>query len=252
VDGGGFINDYSEYILSGKEKAYTVFIWSIISGIFGYMFYQSMIAIILIMFFIPLFSKQIKKQYAIKRKKELRNQFKEVMLSVSSALRAGYSIENAFVAAIDDIQMLFGNDSLMCIELKLVEKGMKNNRTLEHMLASLSKRSGVEELVEFTEVFQIAKRNGGDINHIIQRCSQVICEKAEVNKEIEVAIHAKQFEQKIMNVVPILVMFYIRISSPGFFDPLYYNLTGIIVMTACLCLYGFALFLGNKITSFEV
>lgn len=106
------------------------------------MFYQSMIAIIFIMLFIPLFSRQIKKQYVIKRKKELRNQFKEVMLSVSSALRAGYSIENAFVAAIDDIKMLFENDSLMCIELKLVEKGMKNNMTLEHMLASLSKRSG--------------------------------------------------------------------------------------------------------------
>ncbi len=252
MDGSRPVKDYSKYQFSGKEKLYIFLVWSLVACVFGYLFYQSVIAAICIMCGITIFSKEIRKSLMVRRRKEVRNQFKEVMLSVSSALRAGYSVENAFTEAITDMKMLFGNESLICVELIWIEKGMKNNMTLESLLTNMANRSDVEEMMEFAEVFQIAKRNGGDMNHIIQRCSQVICEKAEVNKEIEVAIHAKQFEQKIMNVVPLLVMVYIRFTSPGFFDPLYHNVTGILVMTACLILYAFAFLLGNKITKLEV
>jgi len=246
------LENYKIYKWTKKELVSNLLIWLMISILFGYLFYKSWIAIAIIIFGFPVYLKEQKKKKIMNRKSQLRNQFKEVIIAVSSSLRAGYSIENAFIEASSDIKMLFGEDSMMFRELMLLQKGMENNITLERQLAFLADRSGIEEIIEFSEVFQIAKRNGGDMNGIILRCSNIICEKTEVIKEIEVVVHAKQFEQKIMNLVPIFVIIYIQISSPGFFEALYNNFAGIMIMTGCLFLYLVAFMLGKKITTFEI
>ena len=244
--------DYKEYKLSKKEVVSYLIAWSVISTLFGYLFYKSWIAVLIILSGFMVYLKDEKKECALKRKNELRYQFKEVIMSVSAALRAGYSIENAFVEAMEEIRMIFGETSMMFLELKVFQKGMQNNITLEKLLDSLAERSGIDEIIEFSEVFRIAKRNGGDMNGIIIKCNQVICEKSEVNREIEVVIHAKKFEQKIMNLVPIFIIVYIQFSSPGFFEALYNNLIGIIIMTICLVIYVGAILLGKKITTFDI
>ena len=65
-------------------------------------------------------------------------------------------------------------------------------------------------------------------------------------------ISAKKMEQKIMNFVPFLIIFYIGTTSRGFFDVLYHNLIGIAVMTVCLGFYGVAYLLSKRIVEIEV
>ena len=77
-------------------------------------------------------------------------------------------------------------------------------------------------------------------------------QKIEVDKEIQLMISAKKMEQKIMNFVPFLIIFYIGTTSRGFFDVLYHNLIGIAVMTVCLGFYGVAYLLSKRIVEIEV
>lgn len=65
-------------------------------------------------------------------------------------------------------------------------------------------------------------------------------------------ISAKKMEQKIMNLVPFLIIFYIGTTSKGFFDVLYHNLVGVVVMTVCLVFYGAAWRFSKKIVEIEV
>ena len=63
---------------------------------------------------------------------------------------------------------------------------------------------------------------------------------------------AKQFEQKIMNLIPFFLVLYGDVSSPGFFDMMYQTGAGRGIMTGCLVLYAAAYALAGRILRIEV
>jgi tight adherence protein B len=98
----------------------------------------------------------------------------------------------------------------------------------------------------------VAKKSGGNMTQIIGRTISVISEKMDVEKEIDVLISAKRMEARIMNLVPFFIIFYISLTSSGFFDPLYHNLFGIIFMTVCAGLYVTAYLMSERIVNINV
>ena len=106
--------------------------------------------------------------------------------------------------------------------------------------------------MEFAIVFSVAKRTGGNLTEIISRTISVISRKIEVEKEIEVLVSAKRMEARIMNGVPFFIIFYIGLTSKGFFDPLYHNPFGIVLMTICMLVYLAAYLLSEKIINIVV
>ena len=67
--------------------------------------------------------------------------------------------------------------------------------------------------------------------------------------EISIMLGNRRLEQRIMDVTPFMIIFYIGMTSPGFFDVLYHNPEGIAFMTLCLGAYLCALALSEKILS---
>jgi len=61
------------------------------------------------------------------------------------------------------------------------------------------------------------------------------------------ALSGRRMEQNIMKIMPFGILIYVGISSPGYFDPLYGNLTGIAVMTVLLTIYLAAYHIGDRI-----
>lgn len=186
------------------------------------------------------------------QKKRLLEQFREMILSISANLKAGYSIENAFFEAYQDMIMLYGREGIIARELQYILQGIRNNMVLEDMLGSFAKRSSLEDVKDFSEIFCIAKRSGGDMNSIIRNTAGAISEKIQVRREIDTMIRAKEYEQKIMNLIPFGIIIYINMTSPGFFSPLYHNIKGNIVMSVCLVVYVFAVYLSEKMIKIEV
>ena len=87
---------------------------------------------------------------------------------------------------------------------------------------------------------------------ILTKTASVIEQKTETDKEIQLMISAKKLEQKIMNAVPFLIIFYVSSTSRGFFDVLYHNPAGIAVMTVCLGCYGAAYRLSRRIVEIDI
>lgn len=90
------------------------------------------------------------------------------------------------------------------------------------------------------------------MNDIIRRSAEVIGNKIEVKQEIRTLLSSKKYEQRIMNLIPFLIVAYLQLTSPGFFDVLYYNPAGILVMTGALAVYLAAYLLSRKIVEIEV
>ena len=61
-------------------------------------------------------------------------------------------------------------------------------------------------------------------------------------------VHGKRLENKVMCIVPFFILLYMDITSKGYFDILYHNLPGIIIMTICMAVYIMAYLMAEKIT----
>lgn len=244
--------DYEDYDLSGREYVLYSAEGLILFGIISYFFYRSIWAFLLLSPLLVIFLKVKKKELAKKRREELNIQFKDAILAVSANQKAGYSVENAFREAYRDMAMLYGKESHICKELNYIAKGLNNNIVLEKLLYDFAKRSHIQDILQFADVFMIAKRSGGNMTEILSETAETIEQKISVDKEIQVLVSSKKMEQKIMNVVPFMIIFYIDLTSKGFFDSLYHNLIGVVVMTVCLAIYLAAIMISGKLVKIEV
>lgn len=174
-------------------------------------------------------------------------QFKECVLSVLGAIRAGYAVENAFAESISDMEIMYGKDCWIAKEVRIICRGVRNNKTLEGALAELGRKSELTEICEFAEVFAIAKRNSGNIPETIELYSKVISNHLELIRELETLLAAKRLEQKVMDVMPFLIVLYLEYTNRGYFDMMYHNLTGMAIMTGCLLIYMAAYALAERI-----
>lgn len=243
---------YDEYRFSAGEFLRYTAEGIGIAALISYVFYRSIAAFFPLLGILYFYLKEKKKDCVLRQKQKLRQEFKETMGSLIAGLQAGYSVENAFMRSYADMVMLFGSKSLMAKELLQIKKKLHNNQNLEDILTDFAKRSGLKDIEDFAEVFRIAKRSGGDLPGMMRSTADLIFDKMEVERKIETLVSAKKYEQSIMNMVPFGIILYIDFSSPGFFDSLYHNVTGIIIMTVLLGVYIAAFFLAKKIISIPV
>lgn len=252
ANNGKTLIDYEHYQF-GRKELLLYGLWAIgIVLFFSYFFYRSLLAAIPLIPVGIFFFKRKEKELSKKQQNVLKLQFKEMILCVSAGMRAGYSAENAICESYKDMTRMFGKNSLICKELQYMVGGMNNNIPIEVLLYGFGNRSGVGEIKEFGDIFAISKKNGGNIGQVITETVEIISRKLEVDREIETLISAKKLEQNIMNMVPFFILVYVNTTSKGFFQTLYHNPAGNVIMTIGVIVYIGAIFLEDKIMNIQV
>lgn len=218
-----------------------------LAGAVAWLFYRSHIAVLLLSpLALPYCMYRIKGERE-KERRILSGQFREMLDSVNNALRSGDSPDNAFREAYQEMVYEYGEYAPITKEMTKLVAGLDNRIPLEKLLGDLAERTGAEEIREFAEVFRIAKRGGGNMTEILTRTAALIEERLDVENEISIMLGNRRLEQRIMDITPFMIIFYIGITSPGFFDVLYHNPEGIAFMTLCLGAYLCALVISEKI-----
>ena len=239
--------DYRKYNWKKTELTVAILFSTGVSIFFALFFYRSIIAA-LPLSVLGIFCFRITRQKKIEEaKKQLTVQFRECILAVSASLQAGYAVENAFRECKKDMELLYGEEALICKELDYIRRGLDINITLEELLTELAERSDCPEIKEFAQIFVLAKRNGGSMPEIIRGSAAMIGQKIELQQEIATMLSGKQMEQNIMKLMPFGILLYISITNQGYFDSLYHNWQGVILMTGCLGIYLLAYVMGEKI-----
>lgn len=244
--------DYNVYVMSIEEKIQCYIQGLVVIGVVLWIFYQSIIAILLCSPLSYIYVKQQCKKKCRERKWELTLQFREGVQALVAALSTGYSVENAFVQAIKDLELLYMNETMIIPEFEYIVYQIQMNMPVENALEDFAQRSTVDDIKSLSEVFASAKRTGGDLIKILRSTSRMIGDKIEVTREIITMMSAKKFEANIMGMIPIGIILYMKISSPGFLDPLYHNIVGWLVMTIALIIYVISFSLMNRILAIEV
>lgn len=244
--------DYNNYNISLKEYLKYGIAGLVIILFFSYIFYESLFASIIMLPIIVPYFKILQKRLCKKQQQKLKTEFKECCMSLAAQMSAGYSIENSIREAYEEMRELYGENSFICRELKIITEKLKNNISIEEAMAQLAIRSSNQDIRLFSEVLTISKRSGGDLIGIVKSAALNISEKAEVEREIKSMISEKQLEQGIMSIIPLMMILYVKISSPEMIEVMYQTVAGRIIMSCCLIIYIFAFLLGMKITDIEV
>ena len=244
--------EYDTYIYTREEWIKYFLVGIGLSSMVGFLFYKSIWAVILLFPFGFVFIEYQRKILCQKRKWNFNQQFRQGILCLSSALNAGYSMENAFLEASHDLALMYAEDADIIREFQWMNRQLALNRNVEEVLMELAERTQVEDVESFAEIVQTAKRTGGDLIKVIKQTEKNIGEKIEVQRELETLISAKKLETNIMSIVPLCIIGYMWFSSPGFLDCLYHNFLGGMIMTVILVIYIGAYLAGQKITDIKL
>lgn len=244
--------DYNTYRINKYDLCKYFFKSFLFCILVSYTFYKSIIIAIIsipISIVYPFF---IKNKLRDNRKKKLLLEFKDMVNILVSYLDAGYSIENAFLKIPKEIKKIYPHSSMIEEELKIINNYIMMNKPIEEPLRDFAFRSGIEDIIDFAEVFILAKKSGGELHKIIDNTLKTLRDKIQIEMDIESKTTEKKFEQTIMNLIPFFIIIYMNISSRDFLIPMYTTLIGRVIMTICLIAYGFSYYMAQKILNIEV
>lgn len=233
--------------LDTREWIICILVYSSISSATAWLFYDSLIAALFFAPFFMLFIRAARSYKTARRKQELIDQFLRALVSVSASLLAGISPENAFIMAASDMEKLYGSKSVIAGHLRLINSRVAMGQRLEIAISDFAKKTRIEEIEDFAVVFSVAKEKGAGFSSVISSCVQIMENRRESENEARVLIRAKQYEQRVMCIIPPGILVYLRLSSGSFIKVLYHDPKGIAIMTACLVTYVLAVYLAERI-----
>lgn len=247
------MEDYRYYKLNKKEN---VFFFAAGYGILffmSYLFYKSMFLSFIVGFATVVFKKQCCEFMNSRRKKEIIVEFKDLLYSLGASIATGRYITDALVDSEANIKMIYGENCIIYRELVWMNRQIRENHVAEETaLMDFAHRSGIEDIKNFVEIYTICKMTGGDLQSVIASTSDTIMEKIKLQQEIKNMMLEKQFEGRIVGVIPIVIILFLNITSPSYLAPLYETLIGRIVMTVCLGGFIGAVFWMFKLTEDKV
>ena len=231
------MRDYRNYHYSPRERMRYFLEAAVWIALVSELFYHSWLALCLLIPFYPVYLKIRARRLLQQQKQELCIQFKETILAVAAALNAGYSVENAWREAHGEMVRMYGTDALMVQELQHILAHLALNVPLEQLLGDFAERSDMEDVNSFCQVFFFAKRSGGDFIGIIRKTAVRIGEKIDLQRQLQADLAARRLESRVMNLMPMGILLYLKVTSPGYFDVLHGNVAGVCVMSVCLAVY---------------
>ena len=210
---------------------------ALISGLLAYLFYDSVWGMAVLAVFVPLYGSQRKGELKEKKIHVLEKEFQDGLYSAAAALEAGYSMENAWKEAEKELLRMYGKEGVFYRYLYKMNRRVSLNEPIENQILEFARHAGTENIRNFADIFSFAKRSGGNLTAIMKKTADRIRMNVQIQEEIETMLSARRLEQKIMNIMPLGILLYIRTGVAGFLDPLYHSFFGGLLMSGCLAGY---------------
>ena len=256
--------NYNVYYMSVKEKILYFSLAFFVGGIVGYLFFGGLakdnygnattmtyvlnaivfcvLGVIAGKAFLPMRTSQIIE----KKRKMLNSQFRDMLEGLTTAIGAGKNIPDAFASVRDDLTNQYNDDAFILSEVNTILNGLQNNINIEDLLLDFGKRSGINEIDNFANVFKVCYRKGGNIKDVIRNTHEILSDKMEINEEVLTTISSSKLNLNIMTIMPVFMIAAIKMMSPDFAKN-FATPAGIAATIVAVVIFVLAYFIGKKI-----
>jgi tight adherence protein B len=181
-----------------------------------------------------------------KRRKKLERQFLSFLDSMAASLVSGCNVPKSIESTYDDLMLQYDENDYIMREIKQIVDGIEQNIAISVMLSDFGMRSGNENIVSFSEVFDTCYGKGGNMQATIIRTHAGIREKILIYEEITTKLTSNKMQLNIMSVMPIALVAMLRATNAGFADAFATPL-GVLVNTAAIGIFIGAYKYGTRI-----
>jgi len=141
-----------------------------------------------------------------KRDRMLMLQFRDFLESLSASLSAGQNVQTAIESSGRDMQIQYGENSMIAGEICTIINGIKNGRTAEEMFDDLGVRSARHDIKCFADTFSVCNRTGGNMKQVISGAHRIISEKMQMQSEIASIASKGKNDLRIMTCLPFVII----------------------------------------------
>ena len=132
-----------------------------------------------------------------------------------------------------------------------INTGLINGITLEELLKDFADRSGIDDIEDFTNVFEICYRKGGNIKEVIRNTYDVISDKITVREDIITMYAGTKIELNMMLVLPLAMIIVMKLTSTDFANN-YASVTGLVSEIVGIAIVIVAYLMAKKIVDIKI
>ncbi len=178
--------------------------------------------------------------------RKLDEQLPEALGTMSNALRAGFSISQAFESVAEaDLHPISDEFALFLQQLRV---GM----SFDDALASMERRIGSDDLTLVTTAIDIARKTGGNLTEIFDSISGTIRGRMRIERKVRTLTAQGRLQGLVVSLMPVALCTIMTMMRPGMMIPFLTSAKGLacILAASALVLAGWLLI--RKIVTIRV
>ena len=181
-----------------------------------------------------------------RRRMKFNDQLVEALGTMSNALRAGFSLNQAFESVVES------GDNPIAQEFNVFMQQMRVGMSFDDALASLDSRVGSEDLTLVCTSIDISRRTGGNLTDIFDKISETIRARMRIERRIRTLTAQGRLQGIVVSCMPIVLGIAMLVLKPGVMIPFVTSLRGAICLGMAFALIIVGWFVIRKIIKIEV
>lgn len=181
-----------------------------------------------------------------RRREKFNAQLPEALATMSNALRAGFSIAQAFDSVVEQ------GEKPMSEEFAILQQQLRVGMSFESALESMSERVGSDDLTLVTTAILISRKTGGNVTEIFDKISETIRGRMKIERKVKTLTAQGRLQGIIVSAMPILLGIAMCVLKPKLMIPFLTSMTGIICVAVMTVLIVLGWMMIRKIIKIDV
>lgn len=181
-----------------------------------------------------------------RRREKFNIQLVEALATMSNALRAGFSIHQAFESVVQ------AGEHPIAQEFTVLLQQMRVGMSFEEALASLERRVDTEDLTLVCTAVDIARRTGGNLTEIFDRIAETIRGRMRIEQRVKTLTAQGRFQGLIVSCMPFVLGLALTLMKPGLMIPFLTSASGLVCIALALGLVALGWICIRKIVRIAV
>lgn len=181
-----------------------------------------------------------------RRRAKFDDQLPEALATMSNALRAGFSISQAFDSVVElELEPVSS-------EFSILQRQLRIGMSMEDALESMAERSGSEDFSLVTIAILASRRTGGNITEIFEKISETIRERKKIERKVKTLTAQGRMQGALVSAMPVVLGGAMTMLRPDMMIPFFCSMEGAAAIVATLVLTAAGWFLIGKTTKIDI
>lgn len=181
-----------------------------------------------------------------RRLAKFNEQLEDVLMGISSSLKAGFSIQQA----IEEV----GNDGRppISVEFRLLAQECRLGVPLTQALENMNRRLGSEDFELVATAIITARQTGGELTGALERLAALIRERLRIARKLHAITAMGRMQAWMIGAMPFVLLIGINYVAPSLLAGLFDSIIGYALLAGVLVLVTLGFLVIRKITTIDI